>query len=176
MSTDTLLKQIQDFDNRPDPYPLYREIRKTPVSEQEDGSFVVSTYNEVRMLLHDPRISSDERLRTPMPGDPPPPPEGMSPPLIRLDPPEHDRLRRLMMRSFGPPHTPRLIDELAGDLQELTASLVDKLAGKDQVDLTEEVAHPLPVTAICRVLGVPREDEPKFSEWALGLIQAADPG
>ena len=54
-------QQILDYSNRADPYPLYAELRKTPVARQEDGSYVVSTYHEIVALLHDPRVSSDLR-------------------------------------------------------------------------------------------------------------------
>ena len=64
MTQETLLRQIADYANRANPYPLYAQLRKTPVSRQEDGTYVVSTYREIVALLHDPRISSDERNRS----------------------------------------------------------------------------------------------------------------
>ena len=51
-------------ENRHNPYPLYAQLRKTPISQQEDGTYVVSTYREIEALLYDPRISSDERKST----------------------------------------------------------------------------------------------------------------
>ncbi|EDX26203.1 hypothetical protein SSAG_06019 [Streptomyces sp. Mg1] len=59
-----MLRQIIDYANRADPYPLYEELRKTPVFHDEDGPYVVSTYHEIQSLLHDPRISSDPRNLT----------------------------------------------------------------------------------------------------------------
>jgi hypothetical protein len=56
-----LFARVLDPANRPDPYPLYAQLREHPVAVQDDGSFVVSTYTEIDQLLHDPRISSDER-------------------------------------------------------------------------------------------------------------------
>ena len=52
-----ILRSIYDFTNRANPYPLYAELRKEPVSWQEDGpteagTFVVSTYRELVALLH----------------------------------------------------------------------------------------------------------------------------
>jgi cytochrome P450 len=64
MTQETLLRQITDYANRANPYPLYAQLRETPVSRQEDGTYVVSTYREIVELLHDPRISSDERKRS----------------------------------------------------------------------------------------------------------------
>ena len=51
------------YENRANPYTFYAELRKTPVSRQPDGSYVVSTYREVVSILHDPRVSSDLRKR-----------------------------------------------------------------------------------------------------------------
>jgi cytochrome P450 len=64
MMQETLLRQIADYAHRANPYPLYAQLRQTPVCRQEDGTYVVSTYREILALLHDPRISSDERNRS----------------------------------------------------------------------------------------------------------------
>jgi len=64
MAQGKLFAQVLDPANRANPYPLYARLRETPVALQEDGSYVVSTYREIGALLHDPRISSDERKST----------------------------------------------------------------------------------------------------------------
>src|ERR671920_1165824 len=59
-----LFEQILNPANRHNPYPLYAQLRETPISQQEDGTYVVSTYRDIEALLYDPRISSDERKST----------------------------------------------------------------------------------------------------------------
>ncbi|MEU6550022.1 cytochrome P450 [Streptomyces sp. NPDC046915] len=169
--TPDTLHRILDYSSRPDPYPLYAELRETPVARQEDGSYVVSTYRELADLLHDPHLSSDVRnLAHPMPSH-----EGESTPaFINLDPPEHDRLRRMAMRHFGPPHTPGLVAGMDDDLTAVVNSLIDGLAGKEQIDIVDDFAYPFPVTVICHLLGVPREDEPRFHLWVDALVNAID--
>ena len=63
MAQASIYDQILDPASRANPYPLYAELRKTPVARQDDGSYVVSTYHEIVALLHDPRVSSDPRSR-----------------------------------------------------------------------------------------------------------------
>ena len=170
-----LFERILDPANRANPYPLYAELRGTPVEREADGTWVVSTYAEIEQLLHDPRVSSDVRLQiadgTPA-GDQAP--EAALPTLppgfIRLDPPEHDRLRELAMRPFGPPHSPERVEGLRPWLLETTTALIDELAGKAQVDIVDEFAYPLPVSVICRIVGVPIEDEPQFHPWIADAI------
>ena len=64
MSQGKLFEQILNPANRHNPYPLYAQLRETPISQQEDGTYVVSTYREIEALLYDPRISSDQRKST----------------------------------------------------------------------------------------------------------------
>ena len=115
--------------NRANPYPFYAELRKTPVSRQPDGTYVVSTYHEIVALLHDPRVSSDLRKR-PKPGAPAPPAETepvtdpipgpvMEPSIITTDPPEHDRARSHLMRHFGPPHSPHFVSDLEPQFHQI---------------------------------------------------------
>jgi cytochrome P450 len=166
-----MFERITDYANRPDPYPLYAELRKTPVARQENGAYLVSTYYEILGLLHDPRISSDTRNRTP-----PQEEEMVLPPtFIRLDPPEHDRLRRLAMRPFGPPHAPRRIDDMRDELGRIVSHLIDRFDGRQRVDLVDDFSYPFPVTVICSLMGVPREDEARFQVWADAIVASIDP-
>jgi cytochrome P450 len=178
MAQASILERILDYDNRANPYPLFAELRRTPVAREADGTYVVSTYDEIVALLHDPRVSSDPRNH-PEPGGATPAPElaGSEIPLpfISRDPPDHDRLRGLATRPFGPPHSPGRIEGMRPWLVETTTSLIDSLAGRSRVDMVDDFAYPLPVTAICRVLGVPREDEPRVHQWANALLEALDP-
>ena len=82
-----LFAQILDYANRANPYPLYAELRKTPVARQEDGSYVVSTYREIVDLLHDPRISSDQRNLPAGFVEADEEASGLPPSFIRTDPP-----------------------------------------------------------------------------------------
>ena len=167
----SIFAQIQQFANRADPYSLYAELRRTPVARQEDGSYVVSTYEEIVALLHDPRVSSDRRNLADAP-----PSEGLPPSFITTDPPEHDRLRRLAMRHFGPPHSPRKVESLRGELLEIVTGLIDGIADRTEADIVDDVAYPFPVTVICRLLGVPVEDEPRFHQWADEIVETLGPG
>ncbi|MEU5537531.1 cytochrome P450, partial [Streptomyces sp. NPDC020362] len=104
--TPDTLHRILDYSSRADPYPLYAELRRTPVARQENGSYVISTYRELTDVLHDPHLSSDVRnLARPMEAAA----AESTPAFINMDPPEHDRLRRMAMRHIGPPHTPGLV-------------------------------------------------------------------
>lgn len=79
------------------------------------------------------------------------------------------------MRQFGPPHRPERIEGMRSWLTEITTKLIDDFAGKHPVDIVEDFAYPLPVTAICKVLGVPFEDQPRFRGWADAIVANADP-
>src|SRR5215210_496751 len=169
-----LFTRVLDPANRPDPYPLYARLRETPVAPQDDGTYVVSTHAEIARLLHDPRVSSDERKsargagalvasgKLGTMGDPP---------FIFLDPPEHDRLRRLVMGQF----TPARVEGMRDRAGRLVDELLDARGDQGRLDVVDDLAYPLPVAVICDLLGVPREDEPRFHGWATALVRSLDP-
>ena len=176
MAEETPWQQVLRYANRANPYPLYAELRKTPVARQPDGVYVVSTYREVVALLHDPRVSSGLGNRPQAPPAEPISAIVLEPSIITSDPPEHDRARRLMMRHFGPPHSPHVVSSLETQIHRIVAGLLDKFKGKTQIDVVDEFAYPLPVTVICLVLGVPMEAEPRFHAWIQAFLDGLDFG
>lgn len=167
-----LFEQILNPANRHNPYPLYAQLRETPVSQQEDGTYVVSTYGEIEALLYDPRTSSDDRnsargvsLRTRVRQR-----EHMIP-FIGLDPPDHDRLRRVVMHQF----TPQRVEGMRDRVIHLVDELLDAQRNRSQLDIVDDFAHPLPVRVISELLGLPLEDRPRFEAWVPVLIRTVEP-
>jgi cytochrome P450 len=176
------------YENRHDPYPFFAQLRETPVVRVADDVFVVTGYRELLTLAHDPRISSDIS-RSPISAKPPahaaPQPGsddleayGHDASLIVSDPPDHDRARRQVMRHFAPPHSPDVIPKMEPDIARLCNELLDaiKARGATQFDVVDDYAYPVPVAVICKVLGVPLEDEPKFHGWIYDFMAGTDMG
>ncbi|WP_144127464.1 cytochrome P450 [Catellatospora sichuanensis] len=177
MTEPSVFDEIVDFNNRANPWPLYDKLRTQPVWQEPDGTFVVSTFREIYALFHDPRISSDAANLLPeFAHKAGPLSEGggaLPPSFIRTDAPRHDTLRRIAMRQFGPPHRPDRIDKLTPALEAIVTRLIDGLAGKGECDLVDDMAYPFPVAVICELLGVPEEDEPRFSAWVDPIVNSA---
>ncbi|MCW8384141.1 cytochrome P450 [Streptomyces justiciae] len=155
----TLLKQILHPDSRPHPWDLYADLRREPVSVQDDGTHVVGGYEEITALLRDPRVSVDPgkaaaggRIGT---GTQEP---GQAPPFLVRDNPAHDRLRGQAMRHFGPPELPGGVEGLRTMVEDLVRDRIDRLTGRTEFDLVSEVAYPVPVLVICHLLGIPPQD------------------
>jgi cytochrome P450 len=173
-----ILNRINDQANRPNPYPLYRELRRNPVSFQETpdgvGTYVVANYRDAVAVLQDPRLSSDRR------NGPPEVQRGnVATTFIELDPPVHDTMRARAMRHFGPPHRPTYVHGLYDRIVEMTDEILDDIEGRDEIDVVADLAYALPVKVICQILGVPAEDEPRFSHWvddSLNLPMTSDAG
>jgi cytochrome P450 len=160
-----VLAQILDYANRANPYPLYAKLRETPVFRAPNGSYVVSTYREIWALMHDPRIGVGALGGGAGAGAGG---EGTGS-FIGMDPPTHDRLRRLATSHF------EQTEAVRPDMVRTANELIDKMRNKHQIDLVDDFAYPLPVTVICQQLGVPHEDEPRFHPWAEAIITQLDP-
>ncbi|MFE9684997.1 cytochrome P450 [Streptomyces sp. NPDC002701] len=161
-----------------DPYPAYAWLREhAPVHRATLPSgveaWLVTRYADARQALADTRLSKnpahhDEpahaKGKTGIPGERK---AELMTHLLNIDPPDHTRLRRLVSKAF----TPRRVAEFAPRVQELADGLLDAFAEKGEADLIHEFAFPLPIYAICDLLGVPREDQDDFRDWAGMMIR-----
>ncbi|MFD7701743.1 cytochrome P450 [Streptomyces caelestis] len=159
-----------------DPYPVYARLRaRGPVHrirmpEGGASAWLVVGYEAGRAALADPRLSKDWSKASP---DLPLGAISSGPHMLRADPPDHTRLRKLVAREF----TTRRVEELAPRVQKTTDALLDRmLAAPDgRADLVEALSFPLPIAVICELLGVPDLDQESFRTWSNDALGAADP-
>ncbi len=155
---------------REDPYPHYRALREAdPVHRSPYlEMWVLTRYEDVARVLRDPRFSAD-RTRW----------EGFKAlddfqptrSLLSLDPPDHTRLRTLVSKAF----TPRVVEKLRPQAQAIVDEAMNRAAERGGMELIEDLAYPLPVAVIARMLGVPPDDWPRFREWSRVLVSSLDP-
>jgi cytochrome P450 len=167
MSSD-LMRQVGEQASRPDPWPLYAQLRQERVVRLDELRYAVGRYDDVLALLHDPRMSSDPHILT----EPDRPVD--IPAFINQDPPGHDRLRRVATRFFGPPDSPGVVTGQEPEIRRQIDALVGGFPESGEVDVVDEFAYPLPVGVICRLLGVPSADEPQFRVWAAEVVGGID--
>ena len=90
--------------------------------------------------------------------------------FVRMDPPQHRKLRTLVSQAF----TPKVVAGLEPRIAELTSQLLDQVG--ERFDLIDALAYPLPVVVIAELLGVPTSDRALFRTWADVLLsQEIDP-
>ena len=78
------------------------------------------------------------------------------------EPPDHTRLRRLVLEAF----TPRTVERLRPRVQAIVDGLIDGFEAAGEVDLIADYAEPLPVTVIAELLGIPEADRHRLRPWS----------
>jgi cytochrome P450 len=162
----------QDPVQREDPYPSLAHLRRTePVNETAFGLWRVLRHADVVRLLRE--VPSGVRLSDgTLFGQGSMPEMGPDHFMLRQDPPNHTRLRKLVSKAF----TPRAIERMRPRVQSIADALVDRALEARELDVIADLALPVPATVICEMLGVPLADRDRFTRWtaeATHLLAAA---
>jgi cholest-4-en-3-one 26-monooxygenase len=86
---------------------------------------------------------------------------GGKPAMLTMDGEKHRAQRGVMSRTF----TPRMVKQLEDKFRGYAVNIVDAALKKGTFNFVTDVGHTMPMEALGDVLGVPREDRPKFFEW-----------
>ena len=86
--------------------------------------------------------------------------------ILNMDPPKHNRYRRLVSKGF----TPRVIGELNAAIERRAARIVDDVAERGECEFVEDVAATLPLEVICEMIGLAQEDWPHMFELSNRLV------
>ena len=146
-----------------DPYPHYERLRTTdPVHVTAFGAFLASRHAEISLVLRDKRFGKDFVERTSRRYGPQimqePVFRSMSHWMLQQDPPDHTRLRGLVVKAF----TARRVEDMRPRIQQVVDQTLDAIAGQGHMDLIEDFAFRLPVTIICDMLGIPEDHREVF--------------
>ncbi|MER6999053.1 cytochrome P450 [Streptomyces sp. NPDC000410] len=159
-----------DFD------PVLAELmREGPVTRiklpnGEGWAWLVSRYDDVRMVTNDPRFSRKAVVENDV--------TRLAPHFIPVDgavgfedPPDHTRLRRAVAAAF----TSRGVERLRERAQEMLDELVDGvLRDGPPADLTERLLVPFPLAVVCELMGVPEPDRPRMHEWTYRILSSSN--
>ncbi|WP_194918490.1 cytochrome P450 [Catenulispora rubra] len=158
-----------------DPPPAYDQAREQhPVAPVRlfDGTtaWMLTRHQDVRAVLQDRRFSADA-AKSGFPFLSPGRRElaAGNPTFIRMDDPEHARLRRMLTSDF----IIKRVEEMRPQVRAIAVELLDAMTrDRDHADLVAEFALPLPSLVICLLLGVPYEDHAYFQKCSSTLLNA----
>jgi cytochrome P450 len=146
-----------------DPYPIYEELRKAGGIHEAKrfGVWMLATHPLVSAAVRDERLSVDNRLVTEYQADPNSRFDDHEM-ILRMDPPDHTRIRRLVGKAF----TPKAIAALRGRIEAISAELLDSATvATRHFDVVGDYAVPLTIRVICDILGVPDREWRQFRTW-----------
>lgn len=170
------LHELMNPDYADNPFLLYRKLhRQGPLIPAGDKIIISGSHAVVEALLNDRRVGKNYmesvRLRF---GDVAADMslfQGISRMFLVLNPPDHNRLRGLVMKAFSA----REIKPLREMALSVAHDLVDALAGRRDCDLAQAFAFPLPVRIICRMLDLAESDAPELGRLTSVLVKVFDP-
>ena len=148
-----------------DPYPTYAAMRDAGrVLQSPLGAIMVHRYEDVREVHGDHEHYSMGALAGAVgarAGG-----EGgggfLAQTMLTTDPPDHERLRRVVNRAF----TPRSIVQIEERVRDITRRLLASKTDGSTFDIVADYAAPLPTVVIAELLGVPPEDAAQFRLWS----------
>lgn len=146
-------------DLKASPHAHYKHLREAqPVNLTPKGDWRLSYYADIQKLLKhsqsgmrdmDGLIPEETREET-----------EASKFMLRMDPPDHDRLRNLVSRAF----TPRALATMRPVIEPLVISELERVAPSGEMDLVADLALTVPAASMCAMLGVPFEDRHKLTK------------
>lgn len=155
-----------------DPYPFYRRLREEDPVHWDPflHTWVVTRYTDVVTVLH--KFSAD---RTPTPeqmnamglGAIEPIAQVMVKQMLFMDAPAHTHLRKLCSTAF----TPRRVDAMAVQIQDIANQLVDRVAASGRMDVVADFASPFPAMVTAGLLGVPVDDHQQLKAWSADFAE-----
>ncbi len=159
-----------------DPYPFYRSLRQNdPYYRSPFGFFAVTRDRDVRALLSDNRFGRALSWTTPQGAPNPrynrPAPNSTAGWLMFKNPPDHTRLRGLVVKAF----TARRIQAMRERVQQTVDRCLDRIAAGDRADLATDFAQQIPSRVIFDLLGVPEELRRRLLDNIGGFMNLLEP-
>ncbi|MCA9680217.1 MAG: cytochrome P450 [Kofleriaceae bacterium] len=174
----TLNVDVYDLDRYVEgvPHDAFRVLRaEAPVYFHPEpdgvGFWAITKYADVVQISKDPYTFSSWRGGTNIKDYPPDSLDIIRMLMLNMDPPQHNKFRRLTSTGF----TPRMIARMEEYIRAAARKIVDDVAPLGACDFVTKIAAELPLVVICDIMGVPQEDRHLVFDWSNRLIGFDDP-
>lgn len=177
-------KAFNFFDPRfnANPYPTYHRLRsEDPVHRYfVGGDWIVTRYADVKAVLKSVCVRTDDRPKSIQERNKYLQEQGnnlntlaytTSRFLFYMNPPDHTRLRVLVSKGFSPV----VVERMRPHIQAIVDELLDKVRHQGSMDIVNDLASPLSVNVISRLLGIPKEAQQQLHQWTNVLSRILDP-
>jgi len=158
-----------------DPYPALARLRdEAPlIFDERTNQWLVSRHGDVNALLRDRRLgrsylhvaSHEAWGRSAPPADQAAFWDLLGVQMIDMEPPDHTRLRRLVLKAF----TPRTIEALRPRIEAIVDRVIDTAEARGEFDLIGDLLELVPVTVIAELLGIPEADRHLLRPWSADM-------
>jgi cytochrome P450 len=182
VTTDAVIDPLFDPEVVEDPHTYYAQLRAMdPVHElRSTGTFLVTRMDLIHEVVAKPTVFSSVNaqflhysanggapgLRSPYPGvelD-----DGTGTVLATADPPDHTRQRRVVARRLST----TVMQEMEPDFRELVDHALDGALHGGRIEWMSQVAEPLPMVMVARILGVDDDAAPRLKEQGYSSVEA----
>jgi cholest-4-en-3-one 26-monooxygenase len=136
----------------------------------DTGFWAITKHADVRAISQDPATFSSEVGGTFIPSQDEEALAQLRLTILNMDPPKHNRYRRLVSRGF----TPRMIAQLVDEIERRATLVVDGVCERGEVEFVEDIAAQVPVQMICEMIGLEPEIWPRMFEISNQLIGSRD--
>ena len=89
--------------------------------------------------------------------------------IINYDPPDHTRLRKLIVMALNK----KVLDALRPFIEQRVNELLDRLTQQPEIEFNEQIARELTGSIILKLVGLPQENIKRLREWGNALMEAA---
>jgi len=177
----TLTEPLDDIDLLADtwgrgvPHDQFDRLRReSPVHWHPEpdgpGFWAVTRHADVRTVSHDWETFSSELGATFIPTQDEEVLESLRLSILNMDPPRHNRARRLVSKAF----TPRMISRLVEEIDRRAEVVVAGVKDRGRCEFVEDIAAQVPVQMICEMIGLEPEQWPRMFEISNDLIGSRD--
>jgi cytochrome P450 len=161
-----------------DSYPAYRVLRESdPVhwgvagDAHWPGTWYLLAHDDVVAALKDARLGREVWRVLPAMQPSAQPLDAMKANwMILRDPPQHARLRSVVVKAF----TPRVVERMIPRIDALADEVLAPLVQRGEMNVIADFARVLPVMVIAEMLGVPANERHLFSPYAVTLAAAIE--
>jgi cholest-4-en-3-one 26-monooxygenase len=136
-----------------------------------DPFWAVTKHSDIVWLSKHPKQLLNAPRLAVFSNEVPPPPEGESRHLLNMDPPDHAKYRQVASKRF----TPRAVQGWEPKVRQITRSVIDAAAQRQEIDFVRDVSAPITIAVIALMLGVPEHDWPLLFRWTNEVIAPEDP-